>query len=77
MHEQRKLRKFVDLRSGARFEAEVGDIAVTVPLTSGDIALRLVLTLLAGGIIGINRGVHGRAAGLRTTLLVTLRHLSP
>ncbi len=37
-----------------------------------DIALRLALTLLAGGLLGLNRGVHGRAVGLRTTWLVTL-----
>jgi putative Mg2+ transporter-C (MgtC) family protein len=38
----------------------------------GDIALRLFLTVVAGTLIGINRGEHGRAAGLRTTLLVCL-----
>jgi putative Mg2+ transporter-C (MgtC) family protein len=32
----------------------------------------LVLTVLAGGLIGLNRGEHGQAAGLRTTLLVCL-----
>ncbi|HEY5314511.1 MAG TPA: MgtC/SapB family protein [Pirellulales bacterium] len=37
-----------------------------------DVALRLALTVLAGGIIGFNRGEHGRPAGLRTTLLVCL-----
>ena len=36
------------------------------------IALRLGLTVLAGLLIGINRGEHGRPAGLRTTLLVCL-----
>ncbi len=36
------------------------------------IALRLVLTLLAGGLLGIERSRTGHAAGLRTTLLVTL-----
>ena len=29
-----------------------------------DIALRLVLTMIAGGIIGLNRGVRGEAAAL-------------
>jgi putative Mg2+ transporter-C (MgtC) family protein len=38
----------------------------------GDIALRLLLTVVAGALIGINRGEHGRPAGLRTTLLVGL-----
>jgi putative Mg2+ transporter-C (MgtC) family protein len=36
------------------------------------IALRLLLTLVAGTLIGINRSKHGHPAGLRTTLLVTL-----
>jgi putative Mg2+ transporter-C (MgtC) family protein len=38
----------------------------------GEIALRLALTVAAGIVIGINRGEHGHAAGLRTTLLVCL-----
>ncbi len=38
----------------------------------GDLALRLGLTVVAGGLIGFNRGEHGRPAGLRTTLLVCL-----
>lgn len=37
-----------------------------------DIALRLALTMLAGAIVGFNRGVRGEAAGLRTTILVGL-----
>jgi putative Mg2+ transporter-C (MgtC) family protein len=37
-----------------------------------DIGLRLILTLVAGGAIGLNRGSKGHAAGLRTTILVTL-----
>jgi putative Mg2+ transporter-C (MgtC) family protein len=36
------------------------------------IALRLLLTLIAGTLLGINRSKHGHPAGLRTTLLVTL-----
>lgn len=40
--------------------------------TWGDIGLRLFLTLLAGAVIGLNRGVRGHAAGLRTTILVAL-----
>jgi putative Mg2+ transporter-C (MgtC) family protein len=36
------------------------------------VALRLSLTILAGFLIGFNRGGHGEAAGLRTTLLVCL-----
>jgi putative Mg2+ transporter-C (MgtC) family protein len=37
-----------------------------------DIAIRLLFTVVAGALIGINRGEHGRPAGLRTTLLVCL-----
>jgi len=40
--------------------------------TYPDIALRLALTLLAGGLIGFNREVRGEKAGLRTTMLVAL-----
>ncbi|HLJ15483.1 MAG TPA: MgtC/SapB family protein [Bryobacteraceae bacterium] len=45
-----------------------------MPITLGwrEIALRLALTVLAGALIGFNRGQHGRAAGLRTTMLVCL-----
>lgn len=45
-----------------------------MPTTIGwpEVALRLALTLLAGGIIGLNRGERGQPAGLRTTLLVCL-----
>src|ERR1700677_5187932 len=41
-------------------------------LTWHDIALRLALSLAAGALIGLDRGEHGRPAGLRTTLLVCL-----
>jgi putative Mg2+ transporter-C (MgtC) family protein len=37
-----------------------------------DIAVRLLCTIVAGTLIGFNRGEHGRPAGLRTTLLVAL-----
>jgi putative Mg2+ transporter-C (MgtC) family protein len=36
------------------------------------IALRLVLTVIAGGALGIDRSRNGHPAGLRTTLLVTM-----
>ncbi|MEI9986198.1 MAG: MgtC/SapB family protein [Aliidongia sp.] len=38
----------------------------------GDLSLRLALAALAGFVIGLNRGEHGHAAGLRTTMLVGL-----
>src|ERR1700684_3614013 len=41
-------------------------------LTWHDIALRLAMSLAAGGLIGLDRGEHSRPAGLRTTLLVCL-----
>jgi putative Mg2+ transporter-C (MgtC) family protein len=49
-----------------------GDPNMPVNLTLYDVALRLVLTLIAGILIGINRTERGRPAGLRTTLLVCL-----
>ncbi len=36
------------------------------------VALRLFLTVVAGVVIGFNRGARGRPAGMRTTLLVCL-----
>lgn len=38
--------------------------------TSIDIAIRLILTVLAGAAIGINREAGGHSAGFRTTVLV-------
>lgn len=38
----------------------------------GEIAVRLGLTLFAGGLIGLNRAERARPAGLRTTILVSL-----
>src|SRR6202167_1001142 len=43
-----------------------------VTLDWQQIALRLTLTVVAGLVIGFNRGEHGRPAGMRTTLLVCL-----
>lgn len=37
-----------------------------------DLVARLILTLLAGMVIGLNREARGRTAGLRTTILVGL-----
>lgn len=37
-----------------------------------EIAVRLLLTVVTGAIIGLDRGEHGRPAGMRTTLLVCL-----
>jgi putative Mg2+ transporter-C (MgtC) family protein len=38
-------------------------------LTPSDVALRLGLAVVAGAVVGFERESHGRAAGLRTTLL--------
>jgi putative Mg2+ transporter-C (MgtC) family protein len=37
-----------------------------------DIAIRIALTMIAGGIVGFDRGARGHAAGFRTTILVGL-----
>jgi putative Mg2+ transporter-C (MgtC) family protein len=37
-----------------------------------DVAIRLAVALLAGALLGLNRGESGKAAGLRTTMLVCL-----
>lgn len=45
-----------------------------MPLNIGwdEIALRLLLTVIAGILVGYDRSEHGKAAGMRTTLLVCL-----
>ena len=45
---------------------------VLTTLTPWSVALRILLALLIGGCIGSERGRHGRAAGLRTHILVCL-----
>lgn len=45
---------------------------MNVSIAWPEIALRLFCTVLGGIVIGLNREEHGRAAGLRTTLLVAL-----
>jgi putative Mg2+ transporter-C (MgtC) family protein len=37
-----------------------------------DVYLRLLLTIIAGVVVGLDRGARGHAAGLRTTILVAL-----
>jgi putative Mg2+ transporter-C (MgtC) family protein len=41
-------------------------------LTWPEISIRLLCTLAAAGLIGLNRSEHGHAAGLRTSILVCL-----
>jgi putative Mg2+ transporter-C (MgtC) family protein len=45
---------------------------ISAQLQWTDIALRLALAVLAGISIGYNRSEQGKAAGLRTTLMVCL-----
>ncbi len=45
---------------------------LSLTLEWSDIAARLALTVAAGLALGFNRSEHGKAAGMRTTLLVTL-----
>lgn len=45
---------------------------MTTPLSWADAALRLLFTVVAGLALGYNRSEHGKAAGMRTTLLVCL-----
>jgi putative Mg2+ transporter-C (MgtC) family protein len=45
---------------------------MTIHVAWSDIAIRLLCAILAGALIGFERGEHGRPAGLRTTLLVSL-----
>ena len=42
------------------------------PLSTTDIALRLIAATLAGSVLGLNRDLHGKAAGLRTLAMVSL-----
>jgi putative Mg2+ transporter-C (MgtC) family protein len=39
---------------------------------TGNFAFRLLVACLLGGVIGFERDIHGRAAGLRTNMLVSL-----
>jgi putative Mg2+ transporter-C (MgtC) family protein len=43
-----------------------------IMLSWSEIVMRLLYTVAAGALIGMNRSEHGRAAGLRTSILVAL-----
>jgi putative Mg2+ transporter-C (MgtC) family protein len=43
-----------------------------VSLQWSDVALRLLITVVAGLVLGFERSEHGKSAGMRTTLLVCL-----
>jgi len=53
-------------------ESHGKDTAMSVGLGWTDITIRLALTILVGIVIGYDRSAHGRAAGMRTTVLVCL-----
>lgn len=48
------------------------DQLLTTHIPLGEIALRMGLAALFGVIIGIDRELHGRSAGLRTNMLIAL-----
>jgi len=54
------------------FSSAVIGTAMPVELTGPDLVIRLLCTLIAGAIIGYDRGERSKAAGLRTTVLVCM-----
>jgi putative Mg2+ transporter-C (MgtC) family protein len=58
------------MENGSHARTEREQMPLTLTWTA--IAIRLTLSLIAGALIGLDRGEHGRPAGLRTTLLVCL-----
>ena len=46
--------------------------SITPPATTAEFALRLLIAIVSGAIIGLNRELAGKAAGLRTHALVSL-----
>ena len=47
-------------------------ISTLKELNAWSVSLRVILSVILGGLIGLERGHHGRAAGLRTHILVCL-----
>ena len=47
-------------------------IEILKDLNAWSVLFRLVMSLILGGLVGFERGHHGRAAGLRTHILVCL-----
>ena len=45
---------------------------ISTPVTFGDVVARLVLSAILGGVIGFNRELHNKPAGLRTHALVAV-----
>ena len=42
------------------------------PVSVADVGLRLTAAIVFGGVVGMNRNLHGKPAGLRTNALVSL-----
>ena len=59
-------------RRAARQSGFRATTAMTAPLQWIDLALRLALTGIAGIVIGDSRSEHGKAAGIRTNILICL-----
>src|SRR5579872_5001465 len=61
-------------RKPCRTSRGPGSKRPVMPMTPewSDIGVRILCTLLAGALIGFDRGEHGRPAGLRTMILVSL-----
>jgi hypothetical protein len=55
------------------FSSAVLGTAIPVELTWSDLVIRVACTLVAGAIIGYDRGERGKAAGLRTTVFLAGR----
>jgi putative Mg2+ transporter-C (MgtC) family protein len=71
----RKLHGAVRVRfnmTDSLFASAVLGTAMPDHLTWPDLVIRVVCTLIAGAIIGYDRGERGKAAGLRTTVLVCM-----
>ena len=48
------------------------DFTVFPQSISGNLLIRLLAACVLGGAIGLERDLHGRAAGLRTNMLVSM-----
>ena len=51
-------------------------ILMPTNLVWSDIAIRLLCTIVAGGLIGFNRGEHGRPAAANTLLVALARSVN-
>jgi putative Mg2+ transporter-C (MgtC) family protein len=54
------------------FEDMFQSYTIVPEVITGNFVIRLLVACLLGGIIGFERDIHGRAAGLRTNMLVSI-----